>query len=84
VFASVEDVAYMYRPNREGAFLRTMLKGFTGVLVSDFYAAYDALGCPQQKCLIHLIRDITKTSSPTRTMWVCERSLSALVRYCAL
>jgi predicted RecB family nuclease len=60
VFASVEDVAYMYRPNREGAFLRTMLKGFTGVLVSDFYAAYDALGCPQQKCLIHLIRDMNQ------------------------
>ena len=37
-----------------------MLKGFAGVLVSDFYAAYDALGCPQQKCLIHLIRDINQ------------------------
>jgi hypothetical protein len=60
VFASVEDVAYLYRPDREGAFLRTMLKGFGGVLVSDFYAAYDALGCPQQKCLIHLIRDMNQ------------------------
>jgi hypothetical protein len=27
------------------------------VLVSDFYAAYDSLDCPQQKCLVHLIRD---------------------------
>jgi hypothetical protein len=27
------------------------------VLVSDFYAAYDSLDCPQQKCLIHLVRD---------------------------
>ena len=24
----------------------------------DFYAAYDAMDCPQQKCLIHLIRDL--------------------------
>ena len=56
VFANVEDVVYLYRPNREGAFLHTMLKGFAGVLVSDFYAAYDALECPKQKCLIHLIR----------------------------
>jgi predicted RecB family nuclease len=60
VFANIEDVVYLYRPNREGAFLRTMLKGFAGVLVSDFYAAYDALGCPQQKCLIHLIRDMNQ------------------------
>jgi hypothetical protein len=30
------------------------------VLVSDFYAAYDSLPCAQQKCLIHLIRDINQ------------------------
>src|SRR5437016_6661216 len=35
-----------------------MLKDFKGVLVSDFYAAYDAIQCPQQKCLVHLIRDL--------------------------
>jgi len=27
-------------------------------LVSDFYAAYDSIPCPQQKCLVHLIRDL--------------------------
>ena len=32
----------------------------TALLVSDFYAAYDSLGCPQQKCLIHLIRDMNQ------------------------
>ena len=31
---------------------------FEGVLVSDFFTAYDSLNCPQQKCLIHLMRDI--------------------------
>src|SRR5262249_45377339 len=31
---------------------------FRGILVTDFYAAYDAIECPQQKCLIHLIRDL--------------------------
>jgi hypothetical protein len=35
-----------------------MLKDFKGVLVSDFYAAYDGLDCDQQKCLIHLMRDL--------------------------
>jgi predicted RecB family nuclease len=60
VFASVEEVIYMYRPTREGDFLKELLKDFHGVLVSDFYAAYDSLDCPQQKCLIHLMRDINQ------------------------
>jgi len=60
VFTNLEAVVYMYRPSREGDFLRDLLKDFHGVLVSDFYAAYDALGCPQQKCLIHLMRDINQ------------------------
>ena len=28
------------------------------MLVTDFYSGYDSIECPQQKCLIHLIRDI--------------------------
>src|SRR5262249_5569381 len=31
VLASLEDVVYVYRPNREAAFLHDLLKGFTGV-----------------------------------------------------
>src|ERR1700680_1097956 len=54
----MEEVAYVDRETREGDFLLTMLKNFKGVLVSDFYAAYEAIPCPQQKCLIHLIRDL--------------------------
>jgi hypothetical protein len=38
--------------------IQSMLTKFSGVLVTDFYAAYDAISCPQQKCLIHLIRDL--------------------------
>jgi hypothetical protein len=56
VFASVETVLFLYKPTREGGFLKEYLEGFRGVLVSDFYAAYDALPCPQQKCLVHLMR----------------------------
>jgi hypothetical protein len=58
VLASMEQVAYFYTPTREGATIRAMLKDFSGVLVSDFYAAYDTIKCPQQKCLIHFIRDL--------------------------
>jgi hypothetical protein len=54
----MEEVAYFRTANREGSTIHAMLKDFSGVLVSDFYAAYDAVECPQQKCLIHLIRDL--------------------------
>jgi hypothetical protein len=58
VMASVDKVYYFYKPSREGSFLKEMLAGFLGVLVSDFYTAYDSLDCAQQKCLVHLVRDI--------------------------
>jgi len=58
VLANLEDVYYLHRPNREAAFLRDLLKDFKGVLVTDFYSGYESLPCEQQKCLIHLIRDI--------------------------
>ena len=60
VFATLEEVVFMYRPTREGKFLHDLRKNFEGVLVSDFYAAYDSLGCHQQKCLIHVIRDMNQ------------------------
>jgi predicted RecB family nuclease len=60
VLTTAEEVVYVYRPTREGDFLPKLLKGFRGVLVSDFYATYDALPCPQQKCLIHLMRDMNQ------------------------
>src|SRR5262249_21684724 len=50
VFANLEEVVFLYRPTREGEFLQKLLKGFKGVLVSDFYSAYDSCDCPQQKC----------------------------------
>jgi hypothetical protein len=57
-FTNLEEVVYAYTPTREGTILEEMLKGFEGVLVSDFYSAYDSPKCKQQKCLIHLMRDI--------------------------
>jgi len=54
----MDKVYYFYKPSREGAFLQELLGTFSGVLVSDFYTAYDSLKCEQQKCLVHLVRDI--------------------------
>ena len=58
IFANLTSAAYVYSESREAAMLENVLGGFSGVLVSDFYAAYDSMPCQQQKCLIHLMRDI--------------------------
>ena len=58
VFSSITEAVFVHTDTREGDFLGEFFKGFKGVLVSDFYSAYDSIPCPQQKCLIHLMRDM--------------------------
>lgn len=58
VFTNIDSVFYLHTVNRKSDFLDELLSEFTGVLVTDFYAGYDRITCPQQKCLIHLIRDL--------------------------
>ena len=60
VFANYDSVYYQFRETREPDFLKELLQDFKGVLVSDFYTGYDSLECGQQKCLVHLIRDLNE------------------------
>jgi predicted RecB family nuclease len=60
VFTNLEQVAYVYSESREASTVREVLAKFKGILVSDFYSAYDSVDCVQQKCLIHLLRDINE------------------------
>jgi len=63
VFTNLEDVAFVYSETREATTPQKVLSNFTGVLISDFYAAYDSIQCAQQKCLIHLMRDLNEDLS---------------------
>jgi predicted RecB family nuclease len=58
VFTTFHEVVYFYSETREGSLVQSALAEFKGVLVSDFYAAYDAIPCAQQKCMLHLMRDL--------------------------
>lgn len=58
VLTSFHEVFYFLAESREGEIAQKLLADFRGVLVSDFYTAYDSIGSPQQKCLIHLMRDL--------------------------
>lgn len=57
-FTNLDEVLYVYTQSRDGSFLNGLFADFSGVLISDFYAVYDWPHCAQQKCLIHLIRDL--------------------------
>lgn len=58
------DLTYYLIDRSRGspALKRFFKKEFAGVLVTDFWAAYNAVVCAQkQKCLPHLLRDIKRT-----------------------
>ncbi len=58
VFTDGKHVGFRLTITRETAFLQELLAGYEGTLVSDFYPGYDSIPCRQQKCLVHLIRDL--------------------------
>ncbi len=58
VFTTDKHVVFRLSPNREATLAQEFLKDYQGVVISDFFPAYDSLDCPQQKCWVHLIRDL--------------------------
>jgi transposase len=62
-FATNDLTYYMIDRSRGSPALKKFFKNeFAGVLVTDFWAAYNAVVCARkQKCLPHLLRDIKRT-----------------------
>jgi len=58
VFTNHEEVAFVFSESREASVAQNALEGFEGVLVSDYYPGYDSISSMQQRCLVHLMRDI--------------------------
>ncbi|HME56498.1 MAG TPA: transposase, partial [Candidatus Lokiarchaeia archaeon] len=38
--------------------IKEMFEGYKGILISDFWSAYNKLSAEQQKCLAHLVKDL--------------------------
>jgi len=58
VFTNGTQVIFKLSETREAGIAHEILSDYKGILVSDFYPGYDALNCRQQKCWVHLIRDL--------------------------
>lgn len=51
-------VVFRLTETRDATLIQDIFNGYGGVLISDFYSGYDSCNCRQQKCLVHLIRDL--------------------------
>jgi len=58
VFTNEKYVIFKLTETREATIAHELLYKYPGVLVSDFYPGYDSVECRQQKCWVHLIRDL--------------------------
>jgi transposase len=81
-----KDVTYYMIDRRRGspALKRFFKKEFAGVLVTDFWGAYNAVVCAQkQKCLPHLLRDLKRTQhyhKPSGDWPAFSKQLKRLIR----
>lgn len=58
VFSNEKYVVLRLSETREVEMSRKFLGNYKGIIISDFYAGYDSLDCPQQRCWVHFIRDL--------------------------
>ena len=58
VFTDGNYVIFKLTETREPTIVHELLKNYAGTLISDFYPGYDSAPCKQQKCWVHLIRNL--------------------------
>lgn len=66
LWAAVNERLAFYRiaPSRGSKVAKDILgETFKGILVTDFFSAYNKLKGPQQKCLVHLLREMRQIRS---------------------
>lgn len=83
-FANQATTLFAIERSRAGpVVLKFLTDCFSGVLISDFWGAYNVLTCVKQKCLVHLLRDLERVEKykDTGADWVCfAKRLRRLIR----
>ncbi|MGZ6368153.1 MAG: TM0106 family RecB-like putative nuclease [Ktedonobacteraceae bacterium] len=64
-FTTDKYVIFKLSKTREATIAYEFLKDYHGILITDFYSGYDSIACRQQKCWVHLIRDLNDD------LWKC-------------
>lgn len=80
----IRTVYYVISPSRASPVLKEVLgELFKGILVCDFFGAYNKIGAfLKQRCLLHLLRDMKRTSVSHKTdEWnAFEKRLKRIVK----
>ena len=58
VFTDGKYVIFKLTSTRDASIVHEFLSNYNGILISDFFAGYDSVKCKQQKCWVHLIRNL--------------------------
>ena len=58
VVVTANVVLFKASDSRGHATIKDMFEGYKGILISDFWSAYNKLSVEQQKCLAHLVKDL--------------------------
>ena len=63
-FTSAKLAYYLLTPSRAAPVIKQVLgDGFKGILIADFFAAYDRIQAfAKQRCVVHLLREIKQVS----------------------
>lgn len=61
--------------------LRLLGHAYGGVVVADFYSAYNGLAAPKQRCLVHLLREV-KEAGAADAAFKATRFARQLRRWC--
>lgn len=80
-FSNPQLAIFLIEQSRSARVVQAALgDSLPGVLVTDFYAAYHAIDCRKQRCLVHLLRELAKLRDelPAATVAQHIRPLIAL------
>lgn len=81
-FTDPTFTVYHIDASRGGKVPRKLLgEAFNGTTVCDFYAGYDGLAGPKQRCLTHLMREVKELSETDEAFAGCPLSRK-LMRWC--
>jgi transposase len=81
VFVTKDAVFFTIDRRRSGEVPKGVLgEHFTGVIITDFYPAYNKLICIKQKCWVHFLRDAKKISKNSEEAMKFYKTVKRLVR----
>jgi transposase len=80
-FTNDSFTIYEVNPSRgHQVVLKQLGEDYCGTIISDFFTAYNPLPYKQQKCLVHLLRELSQSKNDTDEFMSFRKKLTRLLR----